>query len=382
MSEREQSTNTFPSQSEGSDPDMAQLVDDSDTSSNNSDHEHIEGGGYWCHQCQSEISPLMDSGTPTCPQCHSEFVEEIEEDNDPREFVHSDEDDHQDEFYVFGGAPPAGMGLPREGDRGNAGDIAGLIQQWLGQILQPQPGAANNREAGDNQEEHQGDTHESDSAEHHDEEGHALAAEELGEAAGGGAAAAEGPDGTQPRGLRFTRRPGRRLNIAIRTGTGGNTEGNVPTLDLNAVLELLMGANGGDGTNPLGAFFNMVGNPGDYVFGQRGLDDIITQLMEQAGQRNAPPPAPQDLIKALPRQNVTKADIAAHSECSICQDDYTEGEEVVALPCKHLFHQQCIESWLEVNGTCPVCRYSLVSKQEDNANEGPVQSTSASHQAD
>ena len=29
-----------------------------------------------------------------------------------------------------------------------------------------------------------------------------------------------------------------------------------------------------------GGFPPMVGNPGDYAWGQRGLDDIITQMME------------------------------------------------------------------------------------------------------
>lgn len=29
-----------------------------------------------------------------------------------------------------------------------------------------------------------------------------------------------------------------------------------------------------------GGFLPMAGNPGDYAWGQRGLDDIITQMME------------------------------------------------------------------------------------------------------
>jgi hypothetical protein len=34
------------------------------------------------------------------------------------------------------------------------------------------------------------------------------------------------------------------------------------------------------GLGGFGGLFNMVGNPGDYVFGQGGLDDVITQMME------------------------------------------------------------------------------------------------------
>jgi len=29
-----------------------------------------------------------------------------------------------------------------------------------------------------------------------------------------------------------------------------------------------------------GGMFNMTGNPGDYVYGQNGIDDIISRMME------------------------------------------------------------------------------------------------------
>ncbi|KAI8817837.1 uncharacterized protein EV422DRAFT_480066, partial [Fimicolochytrium jonesii] len=124
----------------------------------------------------------------------------------------------------------------------------------------------------------------------------------------------------------------------------------------------------------------MVGNPGDYVFGQRGLDDIVSQLMEQTQQRNAPPPAAPSTIASLPKITITEKDLGANPtstsnsynansentdkvytrDCPICQDDFNVGDEAVRLPCKHVFHEGCVGSWLGVNGTCPVCRYSLV----------------------
>ena len=49
-----------------------------------------------------------------------------------------------------------------------------------------------------------------------------------------------------------------------------------------------------------------------------------------------------------------------HKECPVCQDDFVEGVETIVLPCKHIFHPDCILNWLKLNGTCPVCRLSLV----------------------
>jgi len=46
--------------------------------------------------------------------------------------------------------------------------------------------------------------------------------------------------------------------------------------------------------------------------------------------------------------------------CSICTEDFTTGEDVRVLPCKHKYHPACIDPWLlNVSGTCPLCRHDL-----------------------
>ncbi|MFS8012243.1 putative transcription factor C2H2 family [Helianthus anomalus] len=48
------------------------------------------------------------------------------------------------------------------------------------------------------------------------------------------------------------------------------------------------------------------------------------------------------------------------SSCSICLADYVATDMVRLLPeCGHLFHVECIDTWLKVHRTCPVCRNSL-----------------------
>ena len=50
---------------------------------------------------------------------------------------------------------------------------------------------------------------------------------------------------------------------------------------------------------------------------------------------------------------------ANNSMCSICLCDYKEGEMLRMMPdCKHYFHLCCLDAWLKLNGSCPVCRNS------------------------
>ncbi|OAY62885.1 RING-H2 finger protein ATL68-like [Ananas comosus] len=45
--------------------------------------------------------------------------------------------------------------------------------------------------------------------------------------------------------------------------------------------------------------------------------------------------------------------------CSICLCEYREGEMLRMMPdCRHYFHLPCIDAWLGLNASCPVCRTS------------------------
>lgn len=48
--------------------------------------------------------------------------------------------------------------------------------------------------------------------------------------------------------------------------------------------------------------------------------------------------------------------------CSICLMDYKESDLLRMLPrCGHLFHVTCVDPWLRMKLTCPVCRKSYQS---------------------
>lgn len=47
------------------------------------------------------------------------------------------------------------------------------------------------------------------------------------------------------------------------------------------------------------------------------------------------------------------------TSCSICLGDYKEGDMLRMLPeCRHMFHAPCIDAWLRLHASCPMCRTS------------------------
>ena len=60
------------------------------------------------------------------------------------------------------------------------------------------------------------------------------------------------------------------------------------------------------------------------------------------------------------------------SSCPITMEDFNEGDDIICLPCKHIFEPNAIENWVtNENASCPVCRFKLESKKvkvKDNTN--------------
>jgi len=54
-------------------------------------------------------------------------------------------------------------------------------------------------------------------------------------------------------------------------------------------------------------------------------------------------------------------DFQEQPSCSICLEDFSMPGRPVARTkgCRHIFHKQCLQGWLQVNRTCPLCRKDL-----------------------
>ena len=54
--------------------------------------------------------------------------------------------------------------------------------------------------------------------------------------------------------------------------------------------------------------------------------------------------------------------------CTICLDE-ADGSSDVTTQCGHTFHRDCLQSWLDVGSSCPVCKRHLNRRRELNSSK-------------
>jgi hypothetical protein len=59
--------------------------------------------------------------------------------------------------------------------------------------------------------------------------------------------------------------------------------------------------------------------------------------------------------------------------CSICLCEYETGETVMRLPCNHIYHESCLDSWVTNHVRCPLCNYDLMEGFEAPPRPPPQQ---------
>lgn len=354
---------------------------------------------FWiCHECHAEMRPVMVDNVPHCASCSGEFIEILDPTINP------------DPLYELPPPPPIrppsmnpinDPANPRRAEGGRTHDpqagigglfdlFAGPPQEAINRNRTASPGVQGNGNVGTAggggrtwRFDFPGGGHGSMTFGATGGTGFGMFGG--GTLGGGGGDNDAGLDAFFP-GFAAPPRPGNRNTTA---GEAMNPQDLVswliPVLTGEILLRLLvwlsvlmsmMHEEGGAARafGPAGT-----ANLGDYVMTDHGFDDILERLMSAAGPQG-PVPASEVVIEGLPRLTLDEKRLkeSQFKDCPVCKDDFAVGEEVIQVPCRHIFHPDCIQPWLRVNGSCPVCRFSLVP-DEANRQSNTTGGTSTSN---
>lgn len=66
-------------------------------------------------------------------------------------------------------------------------------------------------------------------------------------------------------------------------------------------------------------------------------------------------------VEELERLEEGKMAVGGGGECVVCWDKMGEAHAVRVLPgCRHAFHRSCIDAWLQLHPSCPLCRTRIL----------------------
>ena len=46
--------------------------------------------------------------------------------------------------------------------------------------------------------------------------------------------------------------------------------------------------------------------------------------------------------------------------CAVCLDQFSKSQWLRVLPCSHEFHRDCVDPWLLLQQTCPLCKHNIL----------------------
>ncbi|CAB1345659.1 unnamed protein product [Coregonus sp. 'balchen'] len=73
--------------------------------------------------------------------------------------------------------------------------------------------------------------------------------------------------------------------------------------------------------------------------------------------------AAKKAISKLQVRTIRKGDQETESDfdnCAVCIEGYKPNDVVRILPCRHLFHKNCVDPWLLDHRTCPMCKINIL----------------------
>ncbi|KAF5476094.1 hypothetical protein F2P56_007834 [Juglans regia] len=120
-------------------------------------------------------------------------------------------------------------------------------------------------------------------------------------------------------------------------------------------FELYYDDGAGSGLRPLPTSMS------EFLMGS-GFDRLLDQLaqLEVNGVgRLEHPPASKAAIESMPIIKIVASHVSTESHCAVCKEQFELDSEAREMPCKHIYHSDCILPWLSMRNSCPVCRHEL-----------------------
>lgn len=140
-------------------------------------------------------------------------------------------------------------------------------------------------------------------------------------------------------------------------GDGGGGSGGAGGGGESRGFELFYDDGAGSGLRPLPPSMS------EFLLGS-GFDRLLEQLSQieiNGIGRYEHPPASKSAIDSLPTIEINVDHLASESHCAVCKEAFELGNSAREMPCKHIYHPECILPWLALHNSCPVCRHELPS---------------------
>jgi len=165
---------------------------------------------------------------------------------------------------------------------------------------------------------------------------------------GGGARTRDDAGGDARAGEREERDGGRGIEFEIPIGPNGQS--------LRFGAEMFGGARGGGVFDDFDRAFETMSAPTRII-------DMLNALQNvNWGGSNAPSGTTEEQRASIPERPYRRAEEEKeNATCSVCLSRVEDGESVKTLPCKHVYHPQCIDRWLERSTMCPVCKRDVLT---------------------
>ena len=146
-------------------------------------------------------------------------------------------------------------------------------------------------------------------------------------------------------------------------GSGGNESNEAE----HGNFELYYDDGAGSGLRPLPPSIS------EFLMGSgfERLLDQLAQLEINGVGRLEHPPASKAAIESMPIIKIVASHVSTESHCAVCKEAFELDAEAREMPCKHIYHQDCILPWLSVRNSCPVCRHQLPTDVRGSGRNSP-----------